>query len=1245
MFAKPAPKKPANQGVKQKPVGKPKTVSVKTGIKVPAGKKLKQDVKKSLKPPPRQDAGYSLYSSDGEDQVMSAYNEMEACEKILTQIKHKQKEGEVKTKGKKKKKDKSPLPKPLNDNPVRADIVPGFSSIYGTTYPYGTALFLRQLQSQDLASNPMFNSRLASSTPDPEKHLSAAGKLPVGNDQVTHEIPERDVSTVSSVGPSTHHVQNMADMIDIYKRLEYNKATQLQEAMVRAEIEKFKEFQSASVKPNMNSEGDGGQGHGFNMGQGHEINRGQGQDTYKGHEFVGTQMDNAQSSVISDQMVGRPSDGFIGTGSLGFHVPQGQYVFQPVTPGNSVPSGQVMMDSSLTAFKPYLSHDSKEILPPHSWMSVEGQGQPNFQIDLQENSQGHVNIDEPQKSQASINKLQENDIPSSGRTDMSGASKGTDYVMLPRRSDGNIQEGQEIPPNVKVSYEKQNGLFQIHQKKSSSHNSSASESRSDKSGSGVKGQGSLDEVPERDLPVPASQSAPTSIETHSSKEGTYSLGDRKNESQNLSDVTTPRNVNNSGTGSTSSYGGRIVFIPNDSSTQNVIGYVPGIPIIPGTNQPITITGTNDAQGQGSGLPSNSVLSSGTGQQGQTSQLTSQGHPEGSSYQSILAAKTIAAGDIGVRKLRYLLKELKECTNVSKDVEICRLVKEIDEAINTIPQLALTFNLQTEIDLAIQPLRSENSQLRRKLRLLNQQVKEKDLAANDEPKDINFEIMHLQTSNDTLQKVLKEEREIKTRLAAEVQYLYNEIHKMKVERSRLIADTSEKETNQLKIRQEMTLESQKLQHDLDLVKKEVNVTLTQLESIEKENHILQITLKERDIEIERQSEIVELMKESIGELLDELEQSRIGEKTWDHNTSYGLSRLMKIVEDGRTGLPREQTQRKQARTPERKAFDFNQSDSSTSTARLTRAALAYHDRKHGPVGNRRQGPDGRQGPASESELDTLVELRGRTKQKLGQGASSKPGRRRHSSSSPVRLRNESLEQNFRHHRTSSSPKSKVQNMGGNFLSDWKNRLSRPRETTIGQDSDDEHDLSPTRRQILSPSKRVPIDRENVSPKRRVHGSNIRNRCMETDPSEVSVEQSRYSVTDYFQKYHPQDLPVRNVDVLPERSRPPIGRLNHNIPSRHLSHFKTSSEIDDRTVKSSEVTGVNRNSRRGKFFVGLSDDQTISAINDDDNVSSVSMSSVTTANTVDDSKFRQGIATLDANIAKLQQALQKTKSMLT
>ncbi|KAH3753393.1 hypothetical protein DPMN_188029 [Dreissena polymorpha] len=53
-----------------------------------------------------------------------------------------------------------------------------------------------------------------------------------------------------------------------------------------------------------------------------------------------------------------------------------------------------------------------------------------------------------------------------------------------------------------------------------------------------------------------------------------------------------------------------------------------------------------------------------------------------------------------------------------------------------------------------------------------------------------------------------------------------------------------------------MEAQQVKHDLELLKKGHEGTLTQLEAIEKENHILQVTLRQRDEEIVRQQEIVE-----------------------------------------------------------------------------------------------------------------------------------------------------------------------------------------------------------------------------------------------------------------------------------------------------------------------------------------------------------------------------------------------------
>jgi hypothetical protein len=318
-------------------------------------------------------------------------------------------------------------------------------------------------------------------------------------------------------------------------------------------------------------------------------------------------------------------------------------------------------DSSLTAFQPYLSGgDSREVLPPQSWI----QNNPA-------QSQGHIqNMDkgQPSSQNSTLKEGGDQEIPLSGRTDYSEESKGTEYNVLVRQSEA---DGHAARTNTdgKVVFEKQNGLFQLHLKKSSDQSSSGNDSKSDKSGSTTKGQGSLDEVPERDMP--AQNSKPSDNSSQSTKDGTFRV-ELKNDSQNLSEVvatSTPRNTNNSGnSSSTSSYGGKIVFIPDNSNTQNVIGYVPGLPVIPGTNQPMSMPVTNDI---GNTVQSGSILSSVVGQQApqSVSQMTSQVGTNASCYQSARHAQTIAAGDIGVRKLRYLLKELKECTKVSSKYNI------------------------------------------------------------------------------------------------------------------------------------------------------------------------------------------------------------------------------------------------------------------------------------------------------------------------------------------------------------------------------------------------------------------------------------------------------------------------------------------------------------------------------------------------------------------------------------------------
>lgn len=334
------------------------------------------------------------------------------------------------------------------------------------------------------------------------------------------------------------------------------------------------------------------------------------------------------------------------------------------------------------------------------------------------------------------------------------------------------------------------------------------------------------------------------------------------------------------------------------------------------------------------------------------------------------------------------------------------------------------------------------------------------------------------------------------------------------------------------------------------------------------------------------------------------------------------------------------------------MDFDSSGATASTARLTKAALDVHNRRHGSAVPR-FGPGGRQGPASESELDTLIEMQAQRKTLAKEpNKPFQPGHRRTSSSSPITFKHD-FAGNLRQYGALSSPKNRkgnVRDAGGHVRGSSRDRYVRLRERTEGKDSDEETELSPTRRQQYSanrsPGRRI-AGLEEYSPSRKRIADSVYNfRNMgnsQPDGTEVSVEQSRYSVTDYFRKYHPQESSNQRREQLTDYSKPASSRMPlTSVNNRFTLQLRTSSEIDDRTAKSSDVNGARVAQRLG-IFRG-DDDQTISAIHDDvhddDNVSSV-----TTATTVDDRKFRRGIATLDANIAKLQKALQRTKSMLT
>lgn len=138
----------------------------------------------------------------------------------------------------------------------------------------------------------------------------------------------------------------------------------------------------------------------------------------------------------------------------------------------------------------------------------------------------------------------------------------------------------------------------------------------------------------------------------------------------------------------------------------------------------------------------------------------------------------------------------------------------------------------------------------------------------------------------------------------------------------------------------------------------------------------------------------------------------------------------------------------------------------------------------------------------------------------------------------------------------------------------------------------------------------------------------------DPSRT---QESFEVSDVSKpNVTPRSKPHRRSLSQPETSVFSNSELPHfSSPQKPSSHQSS--------LTQHSITQKSLLSPQDRLYRGTALDNSISAI-DDDNISSVSGRSPSSSS-VDEKTFKKGIATLDANILKLQLALQKTKSMLS
>ncbi|NWR83517.1 CCD14 protein, partial [Furnarius figulus] len=231
----------------------------------------------------------------------------------------------------------------------------------------------------------------------------------------------------------------------------------------------------------------------------------------------------------------------------------------------------------------------------------------------------------------------------------------------------------------------------------------------------------------------------------------------------------------------------------------------------------------------------------------------------------------------VQTVKYLMRELRELVIDQDDSEMLRLMSEIEDCISLLPAVVGSTNIQAEIALALQPLRSENAQLRRRLRILNQQLGKQGSSEKTPGQSCNYELVSLQSLNMMLQSQLKESQKGLDSLQAKNEELLKIIESQKEENKRLAKAVQDKEEELLENKQDYDIHSTKLKIEVEEALGNVKTLQFKLEASEKENKILGITLRQRDAEVKRLRELTRTLQGSMAKLLSDLTEDNVRPK--------------------------------------------------------------------------------------------------------------------------------------------------------------------------------------------------------------------------------------------------------------------------------------------------------------------------------------------------------------------------------
>ncbi|NXO32212.1 CCD14 protein, partial [Cisticola juncidis] len=231
----------------------------------------------------------------------------------------------------------------------------------------------------------------------------------------------------------------------------------------------------------------------------------------------------------------------------------------------------------------------------------------------------------------------------------------------------------------------------------------------------------------------------------------------------------------------------------------------------------------------------------------------------------------------IRTLKYLMAELRALVTDQGDSAMLRLMGEIEHSVSLLPAVVGSASVQAGIALALQPLRSENAGLRRQLRILNQQLREQGSSEMTSGQSCNYELVSLQSFNMMLQSQLKESQKGLDLLQAKNEELLKIIESQKEENKHLAKSIQDKEEELLENKQHYDIQSTKLKIEVEEALGTVKSLQFKLEASEKENKILGITLRQRDAEVKRLRELTRTLQASMAKLLSDLTRDNVRPK--------------------------------------------------------------------------------------------------------------------------------------------------------------------------------------------------------------------------------------------------------------------------------------------------------------------------------------------------------------------------------